>query len=126
VQKTAQNDPMTYGYARRSPDGQSVESRVRQLRTLSTRTHGSSCRRRPSSSLRRVSSFSALSSSSRTLERLDRPAADHETAAEPRDAGGGERPVRLVGGGVGLSNIDDYVGGHGIPLGQARGRDYIR
>src|SRR5207302_926778 len=40
-------------------------SSVSNRYSLSTRTHGSSCRRRASSSLRRVSSFSAWSSSSR-------------------------------------------------------------
>src|SRR6266581_3189189 len=44
---------------------EALPSSVSNRYSLSIRTHGRSCRRRASSSLRRVSSFSALSSSSR-------------------------------------------------------------
>src|SRR5438046_5463109 len=47
-------------------------SSVSNRYVLSIRTHGSSCRRRASSSLFRVSSFSALSSSSRAASHCSR------------------------------------------------------
>src|SRR5436190_905381 len=50
---------------RKRSASEALPSSVSNLYFLSIRTHGSSCRRRASSSLRRVRSFSALSSSSR-------------------------------------------------------------
>src|SRR5438067_4043079 len=50
---------------RKSSPSEAPPSSVSNRYCLSSRTHGSSCRRRASSSLRRVSSFSAFSSSSR-------------------------------------------------------------
>src|SRR5256885_78582 len=50
---------------RKRSASEALPSSVSNRYSLSTRTHGSSCRRRASSSLRRVSSFSASSSSSR-------------------------------------------------------------
>src|SRR6201984_2311380 len=51
---------------------EALPSSVSNRYSLSTRTHGSSCRRRASSSLRRVSSFSASSSSSRAASHSSR------------------------------------------------------
>jgi hypothetical protein len=49
-----------------------LPSSVSDRYALSIRTHGSCCRRRASSSLRRVSSFSSLSSSSRAANHSSR------------------------------------------------------
>src|SRR5499427_6682569 len=51
---------------------EALPSSVSNRYFLSMRTHGSSCRRRASSSLRRVCSFSALSSSSRAASHCSR------------------------------------------------------
>src|SRR2546425_4582143 len=51
---------------------EALPSSVSNVYCLSIRTHGSCCRRRASSSLRRVSSFSALSSSSRAASHCSR------------------------------------------------------
>src|SRR5437867_12065690 len=50
---------------RKRSASEALPSSVSNRYSLSIRTHGSSCRRRASSSLRRVSFFSSLSSSSR-------------------------------------------------------------
>src|SRR5207237_6297698 len=50
---------------RKRSASEALPSSVSNRYSLSIRTHGSSCRRRASSSLRRVSSFSSLSSSTR-------------------------------------------------------------
>src|SRR5918995_2869511 len=51
---------------------EALPSSVSSRYSLSIRTHGSSCRRRASSSLRRVRSFSASSSSSRAARHSSR------------------------------------------------------
>src|SRR2546425_3205922 len=51
---------------------EALPSSVSNVYCLSIRTHGSCCRRRASSSLRRVSSFSALSGSSRAASHCSR------------------------------------------------------
>src|SRR5881398_3111529 len=51
---------------------EALPSSVSNRYSLSIRTHGSSCRCRASSSLRRVSSFSAFSSSSRAASHCSR------------------------------------------------------
>src|SRR5947209_3320604 len=57
---------------RKSSASEALPSSVSNRYCLSSRTHGNSCRRRASSSLRRVSSFSAFSSSSRAASHCSR------------------------------------------------------
>src|SRR5437867_2903430 len=57
---------------RKRSGSEALPSSVSNAYFLSIRTHGSSCRRRASSSLRRVSSFSALRSSSRAASHCSR------------------------------------------------------
>src|SRR6266576_494220 len=57
---------------RKRSASEALPSSVSNRYCLSIRTHGSSCRRRASSSLCRVSSFSALSSSSRAASHCSR------------------------------------------------------
>src|SRR5580693_8436955 len=57
---------------RKRSASEALPSSVSNRYSLSTRTHGSSCRRRASSSLRRVSSFSASSSSNRAASHSSR------------------------------------------------------
>src|ERR687891_2902386 len=57
---------------RRRPASEALPASVSNRYALSTRTHGSSCRRRANSSLRRVSSFSVLSSLSRAASHSSR------------------------------------------------------
>src|SRR5438128_7439763 len=57
---------------RKRSASEAFPSSVSNLYCLSIRTHGSSCRRRASSSLFRVRSFSALSSSSRAASHCSR------------------------------------------------------
>jgi hypothetical protein len=54
-----------------------------------------------------------------------RPAADHETATEPRDTGRGQRPIRFIRSGVGYLNIGDQTGGHGLPAGVGADRSVL-
>src|SRR5438128_5080733 len=57
---------------RKRSASEALPSSVSKVYCLSIRTHGSSCRRRASSSLCRLSSFSALSSSSRAASHCSR------------------------------------------------------